>query len=288
VVLALGTRLYAPIYNWGYDDALAIYKVDLEQAELTRLPAPINGILADVEQFVLALCEVLPKYLSAPKDNAAAFIQVRAECATALAELALPRRIVEIIREELGDDGILVTDVTQLNHAALDMHPVYKPRTYISSGHQGTLGFGPCTAMGAKLGKPEVPVVCLVGDGGFMYAAQELATAVQFDIPVIMLIINDGAYKNVEGILNRGYGGRAIATTLVNPDFGKFAESFGVRSRLVTTPAEMQDALREFIVADVPAIIDYQIKDIPSAFWVRFLPQVRKHKPENSFSLVRK
>jgi acetolactate synthase I/II/III large subunit len=288
VVLALGTRLYAPIYNWGYDDELTIYKVDLEQAELKRLPAPINGIHAEVEQFVLALCKTLPQYLPAPKNNAAAFAQVRTECAAALAELALPRRIVEIIREELGDDGILVTDVTQLNHAALDMHPVYKPRTYISSGYQGTLGFGPCTAMGAKLGKPDVPVVCLVGDGGFMYAAQELATAVQFNIPVIMLIINDGAYKNVEGILNRGYGGRAIATTLVNPDFGKFAESFGVRSRLVTTPEQMKDALREFIAADVPAVIDYQINDIPSAFWVRFLPQVRKYKPENSFSLVRK
>ena len=137
------------------------------------------------------------------------------------------------------------------------------------------------------MGKPEVPVVCLVGDGGFMYACQELATAVQFNIAVIMLVINDGAYKNVEGILNRSYGGRAIATTLKNPDFVKFADSFGVAARRVTTPEQMQLALRELIELNEPAVIDYQITDIPTAFWLRFLPQVRKCKPENPYGLVK-
>jgi acetolactate synthase-1/2/3 large subunit len=288
VALALGTRLYQPVFNWGWDEDLHIIKVDIEAAELKRLPAPLTGIQAEVTEFVAALCAALPKYLAKPVDRSAVLTQVRAECREALAGLALPRRIVEILREEIGEDGILVSDVTQLNHAALDMHPVYKPHTYISSGYQGTLGFGPCAALGAKVGKPEVPVVCLVGDGGFMYAAQELATAVQFDIPVIMLVINDGAYTNVEGILNRGYGGRAIATTLVNPDFVKFADSFGVAARRVTTPEQMQQALRELIAAQVPAVIDYQVKDIPTAFWLRFLPQVRKHKPANDFALVKK
>jgi len=133
-----------------------------------------------------------------------------------------------------------------------------------------------------------VPVVCLVGDGGFMYACQELATAVQFNIPVVMLVLNDGAYKNVEGILNRSYGGRAIATTLVNPDFVKFAESFGVTARRAKTPEELQQVLRELLAANKPAVIDYDIGEIPSAFWLRFLPQVRKNKPSNDFALVKK
>jgi acetolactate synthase-1/2/3 large subunit len=288
VVLALGTRLYAPVYNWGWDEDLHIIKVDIDSSELTRLPAPVTGIVADTEQFVRALCAALPKYLRKLPERSQLLADVRAECATALAALHRPRRIVELLREELGEDGILVADVTQLNHAALDMHPVYKPRTYISSGYQGTLGFGPCTALGAKVGRPDVPVVCLTGDGGFMYAAQELATAVQFDIAVVMLVINDGSYKNVEGILNRGYGGRAIATTLVNPDFLKFAASFGVQARRVTTPEQLQAALRELLATNQPAVIDYQVSDIPSAFWLRFLPQVRKHKPENAFALVKK
>jgi acetolactate synthase-1/2/3 large subunit len=288
VVLALGTRLYAPVFNWGWDDELHIIKVDIDTDELKRLPAPITGIHAENAQFVAALCVALPKYLKARPDRAAEFRTVREECATALAGLAEPRKLIDVIRQELGEDGILVADVTQLNHHCLDLYPVYKPRTYISSGYQGTLGFGPCTAMGAKLGRPDVPVVCLVGDGGFMYAAQELATAVQFDIPVVMLVLNDGAYKNVEGILNRSYGGRAIATTLVNPDFVKFAESFGVTARRAGTPEELQTVLRELLAANRPAVIDYDVGEIPSAFWLRFLPQVRKQKPSNDFALVRK
>ncbi len=287
VVLALGTRLYAPIYNWGYDDELTIFKVDIDCNELHRLPAPLYGIHADVDQFVAAVCAVLPRYLPAPHKLEAALLAVRAECAQQLAPLALPRRIIDVIRSELGEDGILVADVTQLNHAALDLYPVYKPRTYLSSGYQGTLGFGPCTAMGAKLARPDVPVVCLVGDGGFMYACQELATAVQFNIAVVMLVINDGAYKNVEGILNRSYGGRAIATTLVNPDFVRFADSFGVAARRVDDPDQLQVALRELLALNAPAVIDYRCGDIPSAFWLRFLPQVRKQKPHNAYGLVK-
>jgi acetolactate synthase-1/2/3 large subunit len=288
VVLALGTRLYAPVFNWGWDDALNIIKVDIDTAELTRLPAPLTGIHADTAQFVSALCDALPQYLKVKADHSAIFHAVRAECASALAGLAGPRRIIDVVRQELGEDGILVADVTQLNHHCLDLYPVYKPRTYISSGYQGTLGFGPCTAMGAKLGQPRVPVVCLVGDGGFMYACQELATAVQFDIAVVMLVLNDGSYKNVEGILNRSYGGRAIATTLLNPDFVKFADSFGVTARRAQTPEELQIVLRDLLAANKPAVIDYAIGEIPSAFWLRFLPQVRKHKPSNDFALVKK
>ena len=288
VALALGTRLYAPVFNWGWDEDLRIIKVDIDRSELTRLPAPLTGIHADVGQFVAALCEVLPKYLTPRKDHTALFDTVRAECAAALEGLAGPRRIIDVIRHELGENGILVADVTQLNHHCLDLYPVYKPRTYISSGYQGTLGFGPCTAMGAKLGRPDVPVVCLVGDGGFMYAAQELATAVQFDIPVVMLVLNDGSYKNVEGILNRSYEGRAIATTLQNPDFVKFAESFGVTARKAATPEELQKVLHELLASNKPALIDYAIGEIPSAFWLRFLPQVRKQKPSNDFALVKK
>jgi acetolactate synthase-1/2/3 large subunit len=288
VVLALGSRLFGPVYNWGFDDELDIIKVDIDADELDRLPVALTGIHADIGEFIRALCEELPRHIGKRTCPDADLAAVRTACQADLAGLVLPRRIVEIIRQELGEEGLLVSDVTQLNHAALDMYPVYQPHTYISSGYQGTLGFGPCTAMGAKIGRPGVPVVCLVGDGGFMYAAQVLATAVQFNIPVIMLVMNDGSYKNVEGILNRSYGGRAIATTLVNPDFVKFADSFGVQGRRVQTPEQLQVALRELIALDEPAVIDYRLGEIPSAFWLRFLPLVRKHKPDNPYALVKK
>jgi acetolactate synthase-1/2/3 large subunit len=92
----------------------------------------------------------------------------------------------------------------------------------------------------------------------------------------------------VEGILNKSYGGRAVATTLRNPDFCRFAESFGVEARAVTSPAEMQDALDYFVNKNIPAVIDYRIGRIESPFWLRFLPQVRKQVPPNDYALVKK
>jgi len=288
VALALGSRLYAPVFNWGWDDDLAIYKVDIDDSELDRLPAPIHGIHGEVAAVVDRLLDVLPQYLTTRVDLSGAIAEVNAEREDMLAPHAEAADILSRVRQSLGEDGILVVDVTQLNHACLELLPVHKPRTYVSSGYQGALGFGPCTAMGMKVAKPDVPVVCMVGDGGFMYAAQELATAVQFDIPVIMLIMNDGSYKNVEGILNRAYGGRAVATTLKNPDFCQFAESFGVEAQRVTTPKAMQTALDDYIARNVPALIDYRMGAIESPFWLRFLPQVRKQVPPNDYGLVKK
>lgn len=288
VVLGLGTRLYAPIYNWGWDDDLSIVKVDIDEEELGRLPAPVEGVLGECDEVVRALIEKLPAYLDKPGDYSGVFTSIRNEVTKDLAPLSQAGGILGSIRHIIGEEGILVVDVTQLNHACLELLPVHKPRTYVSSGYQGALGFGPCTAMGMKVGKPEVPVVCLVGDGGFMYAAQELATAVQFDIPVVMLVINDGGYKNVEGILNNAYDGRAVATTLTNPDFCKFAESFGVEAVKVTTNAEMEKALEDFVSRNVPAVIDFQMQVTESPFWLRFLPQVRSTIPANDFGLVKK
>lgn len=288
VVLALGTRLYAPVYNWGWDDDLHIIKVDIDPGELNRLPAPIEGVLGETDAVVRAILDRLPGYQAKKRDLAPAFARVRADMQTRLEPLAFAGDLLGRVRQSIGEEGILVVDVTQLNHACLELLPVYHPRTYVSSGYQGALGFGPCTAMGMQVAKPDTPVVCLAGDGGFMYAAQELATAVQFGIPVIMLVINDGAYKNVEAILNNAYGGRAIATSLVNPDFCKFAESFGVASRRVDDPAAMQVALDEFIARRVPAVIDYRMGPMASPFWLRFLPQVRRQVPDNPYGLVRK
>lgn len=288
VVLALGTRLYAPVFNWGWDDDLHIIKVDIDDSELKRLPAPIQGLQGETDAVVRALLDILPKYLKRKNDLFPVFDQVRADIRQDLTPLAEAGDILGRVRNVIGEDGILVVDVTQLNHACLELLPVYHPRTYVSSGYQGALGFGPCTALGMKVAKPDVPVVCMTGDGGFMYACQELATAVQFNIPVIMLVINDGGYKNVEGILNKAYGGRAVATTLRNPDFCRFAESFGVASRAVTTPVEMQDALDYFVSENIPAVIDYRIGQIESPFWLRFLPQVRKQVPQNDYALVKK
>ncbi len=100
------------------------------------------------------------------------------------------------IRNELPEDGIACFGVTQLGFYSWWGFPVYKPRTMIQPGYQGTLGYSFPTALGAKVGNPDKNVVCIVGDGGFMFNVQELATAVQQKINLVTVLFNDNAFGN--------------------------------------------------------------------------------------------
>src|SRR6202034_3491829 len=145
---------------------------------------------------------------------------------------------------ELPEDGIFVDEVTQMGFAARLAFPVYKPRTFLSPGYQDNLGWGFATALGAQHARPDVPVVAISGDGGFMFTSNELATAVRHRIPLVTVVFNDGAFGNVRRIQQEQYGNRLIACDLANPDFVKFAESFGAAGERVRTPEELRAALR--------------------------------------------
>ena len=125
----------------------------------------------------------------------------------------------------------MTDELSQVGFASWYGFPVYEPRTFITSGYQGTLGSGFPTALGAKVANPDRPVVAITGDGGFMFGVQELATAVQFNIGVVTLVFNNNAYGNVRRDQRERFDGRVVASDLVNPDFVKLAESFGVARR---------------------------------------------------------
>ena len=113
---------------------------------------------------------------------------------------------------------------------------MYQPRTYIHSGYQGTLGFSYATALGAKVARPDLPVVSVSGDGGFMYNVQELSTAAMHGIDVVAIVFADGAYGNVRRMQKEDYGNRLIAVDLLNPNFPKMAESYGIAGVRATEP----------------------------------------------------
>ncbi|GGC49612.1 hypothetical protein GCM10011504_30030 [Siccirubricoccus deserti] len=123
-----------------------------------------------------------------------------------------------------------------LYHARDRLRVVYHPRSFLSTGLQGTLGWGFATALGVKTGCPDRPVLPVNGDGGFMFNVQELATAVQHGIATVSVVFNDGAYGNVKGIQKSNFGGRTIASELRNPDFVRLAESFGAGGLRATAP----------------------------------------------------
>ena len=145
--------------------------------------------------------------------------------------------------------------MTQVGYMARNGYPAALPRTYIGSGYQGTLGFGYCTALGAKVGRPDVPVVSISGDGGFLYGASEMATAVHHGIAVVAVVFRDDAFGNVRRIQRDVYG-REIGSTLTNPDFAALARSFGVHGERVDDAGGLEGALRAAIDRDEPALIE--------------------------------
>jgi acetolactate synthase-1/2/3 large subunit len=163
---------------------------------------------------------------------------------------------LQAIRDVLPDDGILTDELCQTGFTSWFGYPVYKPRTYISSGYQGTLGAGYPTALGAKVARPDNAVVALCGDGGFMFGVQELATAVQYGIDVVALVFNNSAYGNVRRDQDERFGGRAVASDLVNPDFMKLADSFAVSGARAADAGELRTCLDTALQRGGPWLIE--------------------------------
>ena len=133
------------------------------------------------------------------------------------------------IRAVLPRDGILVPELSQVGFTTYTgAFPVLAPRTYLSEGFQGTLGFGFPTALGAKVANPGKAVVSVTGDGGFMFGVQELATAAQYGIALVTIVFNNHSFANVLRDQQTRFGGRMIGSRLQNPDFVRLADSFGV------------------------------------------------------------
>jgi acetolactate synthase-1/2/3 large subunit len=154
--------------------------------------------------------------------------------------------------------------------------PVYKPRTFLSPGYQDNLGWGFATALGAQHARPDVPVLSINGDGGFLYTANEMATAIRHRIPLVSIVFADGAFGNVRRIQEERYGNRLIACDLANPDFVRFAESFGAEAERARNPKELRAALkRAFKRRDGPTLIEVPVGPMPSPWEFLHMPKVR-------------
>ena len=135
------------------------------------------------------------------------------------------------------------------------------------------------TALGAKVANPDKQVISVTGDGGFLFGASELATAVQHRIATVTLIFNNNAYGNVKREQVEKYGGRVIATDLHNPDFVKLAEAYGAQGLRVETPEALGPAIRRGFDHDGPTLIEIPVADdLPSPWDLIDMPRVRKAK----------
>ena len=166
---------------------------------------------------------------------------------------------LRVIREVLPADGFLTDELSQMGFASWYAFPVYEPRTFVASGYQGTLGAGFPTALGVKVAHPQRPVVALCGDGGFMFAVQELATAVQYGIAVVALVFNNDSYGNVRRDQQQSFAGRVLGAELVNPDFVRLGEAFGVDSARADSPQRLRPLLERALGSGRPWLIEVPV-----------------------------
>ena len=276
VVLAVGTRLFSGFTQWGIDAELAIIRVDADPEEPERFARPAVALIGDAKPILRRLAQLVPG-----EERASRHAELEARQAmmrARLAKLAPQAGFLEAIRAELPEDGIFVDEVTQIGFAARLLFPVYAPRTFLSPGYQDNLGWGFATALGAAHARRDVPVVSIAGDGGFLFASNELATAVHHRIALTVVVFNDGAFGNVRRIQEEQYGNRVIASDLSNPDFVRYAQSFGAEAERARNPQELRGALRRALTRrDVPTLIEVPVGPMPSPWEFIQMPRVRGH-----------
>jgi acetolactate synthase-1/2/3 large subunit len=278
VVLGIGTRLHSQFTGWGVDDALKIIRIEIDPEEMVRHRARGTALLGDAAAVTRRLLDRIPRHNRKRAGFKEEVAGVKAETRAEIAELQPQIAYLEAIRAELPEEGLFVDEFTQVGYVSRLAFPVYAPRTYLTLGYQGALGMGYPTALGAKVARPDVPVVSVNGDGGFMFNVQELATAVHFRIPVVAIVFNDNAFGNVRRMQRDDYAGRLIASDLTNPDFVKMAESYGAVGLRATSPDELRVALRRGFKEEGPVVIEVPIGDTPAPWKFVQLPRVRPRK----------
>src|SRR5207237_1949308 len=130
------------------------------------------------------------------------------------------------LRRALPRDAIIAADITRLSYILLAEFPVYEPRTFLHPAGFVSMGYGLPAALGAKVAFPERTVVAVAGDGCFLMSGMELATAVQEQLPVVLVVVNDGSVTLIKSIQQRRYESRFLGVDLVNPDLQALARSF--------------------------------------------------------------
>ncbi|WP_454649336.1 thiamine pyrophosphate-dependent enzyme [Bradyrhizobium liaoningense] len=276
LMIAIGTRAELPAsgFRWPYQPSgLKSIRIDIDPAEMRRIISDV-AIVADAKAGTADLVAAVKKAgYARTRGRREAIREATATAQTEIQRIQPQMAYLNILREVLPANAIVADELSQVGFASWYGFPVYQPRTFITSGYQGTLGSGFPTALGAKVANPDKPVVAITGDGGFMFGVQELSTAVQFNIGVVTLVFNNNAYGNVRRDQRERFDGRVVASDLVNPDFVKLAESFGVAAARVTAPDQFKAMLEKALAHGGPYLISVEVpRDSEVSPWVFIHP----------------
>lgn len=272
VVLVVGSR-FLEADTWGTDAGLKVIRVDIDATQATRPGNADLRLVGDAKTTLGALFNALAPHNRKRASRRDELASVKQAALAKFAALAPQKAWSDAMRAALPDDGIAVCDVTQLAFYMRMGFPVHSPRSLIFSGYQDSLGYGYATALGVKVAHPDRAVVCVTGDGGFLFTMPEMASAVKHGINLVTVLFNDNAFGNVRRIQKMQYGERYIGCDLSNPDFMKLAESFGVLGMRVTDPKEIGPAMQKAFGAGAPVLIEVPVGPMPA--WQPLMPRTR-------------
>ena len=264
---------YAPLRRWIEDHDLIlavgssfdftplnipVVQIDIDPAQINK-DARRLGLVGDASTVLDQLLAQADR-LQGPRPSQRDEIATIKAARFAPSEQLHPQmEYINAIRAALPDDAILVTDQTQLGYYSRNYYPVYAPRSFFITTRLWTLGAAFPMALGAKVAQPQRQVVTVIGDGGFLYNAQELSTAVKNKIAVVIVLFNDNAYGNVLRAQQEEYDNHVLGTQLHNPDFIQFAQSFGVPATRVHNAAALEQALRRSLDSEGPVLIEVPV-----------------------------
>ena len=262
VILAVGCRFahrstQGLLLNLSFDPAQTLIHLDLDPTVIGRLFKPELPIVGDAKDGLTRLIEGL--------GTAAARTAWDHRWREGLRPAASGRytrevaHLIDTLRAALPDDEIVVNDQTGITYWMEWRFPVLMPRTFLYPVGSATLGYGVPAAIGAKIARPDRPVVAVVGDGGFMYSANELATAVKYGLPVVFLVMNDDRYGAIKWLQQTIFEGRWGEADLTNPDFPALARAFGARGERLTGVDALGAALETALAADGPTVLELRM-----------------------------
>ena len=250
-----------------------VIHIDIDASNIGKLRKPQIPVVADAKHALAALADRLQQE-SLKRDRLEDWwaqidkwrSEVPLSCEYSETEIK-PQQLIETLHRVTNGDAIVVTDVGQHQMWAAQFYPFKRNRQFLTSGGLGTMGFGLPAAMGAQLACPDDTVVAVVGDGGFQMTNQEIITAIQYNIPLKVVIMNNGYLGMVrqwqEMFYDRAYSEVDLS---VSPDFVKLAEAYGAIGLRATTPDELESVLREGLEYDGVAIMDIAVTKEENVF----------------------
>ena len=274
VILALGTRINQSTTFWNYNvinPATRIIQVDIDAQEIGRNYPVTVGIVGDAKAVGQQLLQTLRQHHPEGRPNPVWRQEIEALATRRQARLAaerelsgapmMPQRVYPELNKILPRDCMVTIDAGVAQGLSYDRLQYELPRTMFNYAGQGGLGMGLCVGLGTKLGRPDRPAISLQGDGGFLYTAQELNTAVRWKIPLVSIVMNNGCHGAEKAQQQRFFGAQYIGVDLENPRFDRLAEVYGARGFYAEHPDQIADIVQEALALDGPSVVEIPVAE---------------------------